>query len=278
MSKKGYGLALMAAVVGRLVNRPALVTFHGGLSQDYFPRSEWSLARSAFRLLFLTAGEVACDSEPIREAILKYGIRPEKVSSIATFSPQYLDFTPAPLSERVEKFLQEHPRVIVSYVSFRPEYRLDILREGMRRYRAIDPEAGFVWLGFPGKEMQAAEDFVASWPGEEQATLLLLGNLNHDEFLSFLSRCFLYLRTPECDGVAASVLESLALRVPVVASENGRRPAGVVTYRDGDAVDMVEKLCFVREHYDSVKQSLQSEMGEDNVARMADWLVGNTIP
>ena len=277
MSKKGYWLAMAAALVGRTVNHPALVTFHGGLSQDYFPRYERSLAHSGFYALFRMAGEVACDSEPIREAIIKYGIRPEKVTSIATFSPQYLDFARVTLPERVEKFLQQHPHVILSYVSFRPEYRLEVLREGMRRYRAIDPESGFVWLGFPGKEMPAAEEFVATWPAEEQATLQLLGNLNHDEFLSLLSRCFVYLRTPECDGVAASVLESLALKIPVVASENGRRPAGVVTYRDTDAADMVEKLRFVRDQYENVKQSLQSDTGDDNVGRMADWLVGNLV-
>jgi glycosyltransferase involved in cell wall biosynthesis len=147
----------------------------------------------------------------------------------------------------------------------------------MQRYRALDPDAGFIWLGFPGKEMPAAEEFVSTWPADEQATLLLLGNLNHDEFLSLLSRCFVYLRTPECDGVAASVLESLALKIPVVASENGRRPVGVVTYRDTDAADMVEKLSFAREHYEKVIQSLQSETGDDNVGRMADWLVGNLV-
>jgi glycosyltransferase involved in cell wall biosynthesis len=277
MSKKGYWLAMAAALTGRLVNRPALVTFHGGLSQDYFPRHDNSLAHFAFYALFRMAGEVACDSDPIRDAILKYGIRPEKVSSIATFSPQYLEFARVELAERVQSFLRDHRRVVLSYVSFRPEYRLDVLREGMQRYRALDPEAGFIWLGFPGKEMPAAEEFASTWPAEEQATLLLLGNLTHDEFLSLLSRCFVYLRTPACDGVAASVLESLALKVPVVASANGRRPAGVVTYNDTDAADMVEKLRFVREHYDKVKESLQSNAGEDNVGRMADWLVGNLI-
>ena len=277
MSKKGYWLAMAAALTGRLLNRPALVTFHGGLSQDYFPRHDRSVTHFAFYALFRTAGEVACDSDPIREAIIKYGIRPEKVASIATFSPQYLEFARVEMAKRVEKFLREHPRVLLSYVSFRPEYRLDVLREGMRRYRALDPEAGFIWLGFPGKEMPAAEEFVRSWTAEEQATLLLLGNLTHDEFLSLLSRCFVYLRTPACDGVAASVLESLALKIPVVASANGRRPTGVVTYNDTDAADMVEKLRFVREQYDKVRESLQSDASDDNVGRMADWLVGNLI-
>ena len=277
MSKKGYWLAMAAALTGRMVNRPALVTFHGGLSQDYFPRHDRSLARTAFYGLFRMAGEIACDSEPIRDAIIAYGIRPEKVSSIATFSPQYLQFAHVELPERVENFLRQHPRVMLSYVSFRPEYRLDVLREGMQRYRAIDPEAGFVWLGFPGKEMPAAEEFVRTWPADEQATLLLLGNLTHDQFLSLLSRCFVYLRTPACDGVAASVLESLGLKIPVVASQNGRRPAGVITYSDTDAADMVEKLRFAREHYGEVKASLRPDAGDDNVGRMADWLAGNLI-
>lgn len=275
MSKKGYLLALAAALTGRAMNRPAQVTFHGGLSQDYFPRHDRSLAHAAFAALFHLAGEIACDSEPIQDAIEQYGIRSEKVRSIATFSPQYLQFSPENLGERVEDFLQKHSRVFLSYVSFRPEYRLEILREGMRQHREQDPEAGYIWLGFPGKEMSAAEEFVKSWPTEERASLLLLGNLSHDQFLTLLSRSFVYLRTPACDGVAASVLESLALGIPVVASENGRRPMGVVTYFDTSAADMVAKLHFVREHYEDVKAAIEFDMSDDNVGRMADWLAGN---
>jgi len=278
MSKKGYWLAMAAAITGRLLGRPALVTFHGGLSQDYFPRHDRSLAHMAFYVLFRWAGEIACDSEPIRAAIIQYGIRPDKVRSIATFSPQYLEFAAVDLPERVESFLQKYPRVFLSYVSFRPEYRLDVLREGMRRYRALDAGAGYIWLGFPGKEMPAAEEFVANWPAEERASLLLLGNLTHDEFLTLLSRCYVYLRTPECDGVAASVLESQGLKIPVVASENGRRPAGVISYKDTDAADMVDKLKFVREHYEEVQAGLGSHTDDDNVGRMADWLVDDLAP
>lgn len=274
MSKKGYALALAAVLTGRAMNRPALITFHGGLSQDYFPRHDRSMAHKAFKALFRMAGEIACDSETIRDAIVAYGIAPEKVQAIATFSPQYLQFTPVALPEPIEGFLKSHSRVFFSYVSFRPEYRLEILREGMRRYREQDPEAGFIWLGFPDKERVAAENFVNAWPEEERRSLLLLGNLNHDQFLTLLSQSFVYLRTPACDGVAASVLESLALGVPVVASENGRRPAGVITYNDTSSTDMLEKLKFVRDHYDEVKAGLSLDTSDDNVGRMADWLVG----
>src|SRR6185295_11894061 len=55
-------------------------------------------------------------------------------------------------------------------------------------------------------------------------------DLDHDAFLTALTRSAIYVRTPITDGVASSVLESMALGIPVVACENGTRPAGVLTY------------------------------------------------
>ena len=275
MSKKGYLLALAAVLVGRVVFRPTLLTFHGGLSQDYFPRKDSLKLRLAFRWLFGLAGGIACDSTEIERAIKDYGIDPERVTSIATFSSQYLNFTPEALSPEINRFLDEHDPVFFSYVSFRPEYRLEVLRNGMSLFRKRYPKAGFIWLGFPEKEMASAREFVQDWQADERQSLLLLGNLTHDEFLTLMTRCFACLRTPACDGVAASVLEALALGVPVVASENGRRPAGVMTYEEQSADDMFEKLCFVTENYGAVK-STQPHTADDNVGRMAEWLVGDS--
>jgi len=274
MSKKGYLLAMIAVLVGRILGRPALLTFHGGLSQDYFPRRDsWKLYQ-AFRLLFGLAGAVACDSAEIKQAIERYGIPSSKVIAIATFSPQYLHFQTAVLPVEAEEFLSRRRPVFFSYVSFRPEYRLDTLREGMSLFRKNHPLAGFVWLGFPGNELPSARKFVAAWPPEERDSLLLLGNLNHDQFLTLMTRCFGVLRTPACDGVAASVLEALALGVPVVASENGRRPADVITYEDASSEDMCSKLLYLVENHATVKTGLAGIPSIDNVGQMADWLSG----
>jgi len=277
MSKKGYVLALIAALAGRLVFHPALVTFHGGLSQDYFPRPDSHRLRFAFWLLFTLAGGIACDSADIKQAIVDYGISSDKVSAIATFSSQYLSFTPALLSHEIEEFLRQRDPVFFCYVSFRAEYRLEVLRDGMANFRKLYPKAGFVWLGFPEKEMPAVRKFVEDWPHDERQSLLLLGNLTHDEFLTLMSRSFACLRTPACDGVAASVLESLTMGIPVVASENGRRPAGVVTYDEMNADDMVAKLRYVAENYDQVKARTRLSEAEDKVGLMANWLAGESV-
>ena len=274
MSKKGYILALIAVLAGRLAFHPAVITFHGGLSQDYFPRTDSARLRFAFWLLFALAGRIACNSKEIKQAIVDYGIRPEKVSAIATFSAQYVQFTPAKLSPEIEAFLAQRDPVFFCYVSFRTEYRLEILREGMAKFRKLCPRAGFIWLGFPEKEMPAARKFVEGWPADERESLLLIGNLTHEEFLTLLARCFACLRTPACDGVAASVLESLSLGIPVIASENGRRPAGVITYEEMSADDMVAKLRFVTENYQQVKARARVSDTDDNVSLMTNWVIG----
>jgi len=273
-SPKGYLLALAAVLVGRLCFRPARVTFHGGLAQRFFPRLDSLRLRWAFKLLFHLAGGIACDSAEIARAIASYGINSQKIAAIATFSAQYLEFEPVPLSLEIDSFLRGHSPVFFSYVSFRPEYRLGTLREAMTLVRRQFPQAGFIWLGFPEKEMPAAREYVNNFSTEEQESLLLLRNLEHDTFLSLLSRCTAYVRTPACDGVSASVLESLALKIPVIASENGRRPQGVLTYQELDVDGLCSAMIYVARHRELVRARIEVSTGDDNVGRMADWLTG----
>ena len=62
----------------------------------------------------------------------------------------------------------------------------------------------------------------------------LLGSVPHDTFLTLLSRSLAYIRTPVTDGICSSVLESLKLKVPVLASDNGTRPTGTALWKEGD--------------------------------------------
>jgi len=272
-SKTGYVLALLAALVGRLSGRPIALSWQGGLQQKFFPRQQGTLLREIYRLLFLLCGKIACNDEKIKQAIESYGIEPNRISAIPAFSRQNLLFERVPLDSQVELFLTSHHPVFFCYVSFRPEYQLEMLREAMKKFRRHSAQAGYIWLGFPAKEIPLVQRFVAEWPASEKGSLLLLGNLNHDAFSTLLERCFAYIRTPACDGVAASVLESLALGVPVVASENHNRPPQVTTYRESSADDLCKKLAFVTEHYQHVKKYTRLDDAEDNIARTADWLL-----
>jgi glycosyltransferase involved in cell wall biosynthesis len=252
------------------------LSWRGGLQQKYFPREDNRSIKWAYQQLFRLAGHVSCDSLPIKRAIESYGIKSDRIVAIPPFSKQNLTFESKPLAAKVESFLSQRRPVFFCYVSFRPEYELPMLRDAMRNFRRDYPDAGFVWLGFPAKEMPAVQQYVAEWSDEERQGLLLLGNLSHDEFLTLLSRCTAYLRTPTCDGVAASVLESLALGVPVIASDNGSRPAGVTTYRDKDEADLRAKLGLAVEHYQQLKEQTRLDDAEDNIELTVNWLLGDS--
>jgi glycosyltransferase involved in cell wall biosynthesis len=274
-SKPGYILAFIASLVGRAAGKPVALSWHGGLQRRFFPRLEDHLPRWAFQLLFRLAGQISCNSMAVKRAIVRYGIESTRVAAIPGFSSRHLTFTKRSLSEPIEKFLGCHRPVFFCYVSFRPEYELPVLREAMSQVREHYPRAGFIWLGFPAKELPLAKAYVDGWPAHERGSLLLLGNLPHDEFLTLLGRSSAYVRTPTCDGVSASVLESLALGVPVVATENGHRPAGVMTYRAGDPTDLCAKLVTITSCHTRPTPEGQLEEAEDNIAKTVDWLLEN---
>jgi glycosyltransferase involved in cell wall biosynthesis len=274
-SKPGYALAIVAAIVGRLFFRPSTLSWRGGLQQKYFPREDSQALRAAYKLLFRLAGRISCDSVPIKNAIEAYGVAADRIVAIPPFSKQNLSFASQTLSAETELFLTQHTPVFFCYVSFRPEYDLGMLRHAMRNFRRDFPAAGFIWLGFPAKEMPAVTEYVSGWTEQEREGLLLLGNLTHDEFLTLLTRCSAYVRTPVCDGVAASVLESLALGIPVIASENGIRPQGVTTYGDKDEADMRAKLALVVNQYADLKAQTRLDEAEDNIDATVNWLLGN---
>jgi glycosyltransferase involved in cell wall biosynthesis len=274
-SRTGYILSLMAAVIGRLAGSPVVLSWRGGLHQRYFPRTK-GLVRWAYRLLFRVSGKISCNNQQVKEAIEQYGISPDRVVAIPAFSTHHVAFQPVLMERETEIFLASHHPAFFCYVSFRPEYDLPMLREAMRQFRQTYKRAAFIWVGFPSKEMPAVNEFVGRWQQEERQSLLLLGNLSHDEFLTLLNRSFAYIRTPACDGVSSSVLEALAFGVPVVASENGSRPQGVITYRTGDATDLCAKLADLMEHGNQLHRTQMQSAG-DNIAKTVDWLLGHPV-
>jgi peptidoglycan/xylan/chitin deacetylase (PgdA/CDA1 family)/glycosyltransferase involved in cell wall biosynthesis len=272
-SAKGYLLALSANLIGLSVGRPAIMTFHGGLPQSFFPRSDSHFLKVAYRLLFATAGSIICNSVEIKRAIESYGTNGSRIATIPGFSKQYLRFKNKPLPESAETFLSRYERTFLCFVCFRPEYALDCLIGAMQEFLKQQPDAGFIWLGFPTKELPQVEAYLCRLPDGRPKNLLVLENLDHDTYLTLLLRCFAFVRPAACDGVAASVLESMALNVPVVAAENGRRPEGVVTFRFADPVDISAKLQYVVDNYELVKRGTRVANIEDNVEQTAAWLL-----
>jgi len=240
-SWKGFALAASAALLGAVTAKPAVLTFHAGPSQQYFPRTS-GFWYHAFRVLFRSCGEVICNHEPVKKLIQAYGVAEENIHPIPAFSTQYAEEIPVPLPAEVEQFVAASSPLLFSYSMFRPEFTMPALFAGFAALRRAHPRAGLLVAGPP--EIPAVSQEQLRQLGIEGA-VLFPGNMPHAEFLTAVSRSSVFVRTHLRDGVCSSVLEALQLGVPVLAAEDGIRPPSVITYAPGDAADLEQKLLRV---------------------------------
>ena len=234
---KGYVIALLALLAARLWRRPALLTYGGGHQQTYFPAPYFSIRYLAFSLLFRIPIRIYCNSEKIKQVILTTGIAPERVLPIPHTSSEYVEFLPSDLPPDVQRFFASHDGVFFSYVCFRKEFELPFLAEAIRKIRAFAPNVGFLFVGPWERELPRMKNFLTAEKIED--VVFLMGSVAHDLFLDLLSHSLAYIRTPVTDGVCSSVLESLMLRIPVLAANNGTRPFGTELWQPGDTESLL---------------------------------------
>lgn len=263
-----YILAFLAMFFARLWRRPALLTYGGGHKQTYFPAPRFSLRHLAFSVLFRLPNRIYCNSEAVKKVLLTTGVSPERVLPIPHTSGYYTEFDPVPLPAGVDEFLRRHSGIFFSYVCYRKEFALEFLAEAVRRFRKLYPKTGFLWLGPWEREMSSMKEFLQK-EGIDDA-IYLMGSVPHEMFLNILSQSLAYIRTPVTDGVCSSVLESLKLKVPVLASENGTRPAGTEIWKEADVESLVALMKGAVENHEEFVARIPTIVLEDNAKKLAD--------
>jgi glycosyltransferase involved in cell wall biosynthesis len=269
-SKKGYVLALAALLVARIHGRPALLTYCGGHQQSYFPAPRVSFRHWAFAWLFRIPSRIYCNSDAVKQALLTTGINPVRVLPIPHFSTHYVEFTTAALPPAVEDFGRGYEGTFFVYLCYRKEYTLEFFAEAMRRFRAHFPGIGFLLVGTSAREVGALTRFLKEEKLEDAT--YITGSVPHDLFLTMLSRSLAYIRVPLTDGVCSSVLESLTLKVPVLASDNGTRPLGVELWQAGDIESLLNLMTAAVSNRESMVARIPAVPAEDNIRKLADDL------
>lgn len=276
-SPQGFLLALTAAVVNLLCGKRCVLTFHAGTDQIYFPRPKYPWLLPMFWVLFSIPRRIVCNSEAVRQKIQEYGIPARKILAIQAFSSQYLEFEPRRLDEPVEAFYGSFPVVVFSYINFRPKFHPLELLDGFARVADRRPECGLVLCGVGGYAEGDLEKAIRRRLEQPDLAgrVCVVDDLDHDRFLTALSRSSIFLRSHVSDGVCSSVLEALSLRVPVVAAENGQRPAGVLTYAATDAAHLASVLDDAIVRRERLAATLPAPEIPDTLTAEADVLTGS---
>jgi glycosyltransferase involved in cell wall biosynthesis len=189
--------------------------------------------------MFIACRKIICNDEKVKEKIVGYGIRPEKIIPIRAFSVQYLNYEPVSVNGALKQFMERKSPLISSYVFMRPEFFVEQMIDTIAEAIKKNPDLGLVILGLDDGFEEIRELIKKKCISDN---IFFAGDQTHDSFLTILSKSDIYLRTPVKDGVCSSVLEALSLKIPVVASENQRRPESVITYDNNDIADMVKVL------------------------------------
>ena len=221
-----------------------------------------------FKVTFLLAHAVICNSQDVKRVLRAYA-RPDKIHIIPAFSVQYLAYREVELDVPLERFLKARSPLISTYLCFRDGFFTETVVEAFSRLVSEWPNLGLAIVGTgPGRD-----EFERGLRRNQlENHVMLAGDLHHDAFMTLLRRTAVHLRTPITDGVSATVLEALSLGVPVVASDNGARPAGVLVYSAANAARMAETLAQSLRHRDELVAALPPLAVEDTASFEVDLL------
>ncbi|MFN2512079.1 MAG: glycosyltransferase family 4 protein [Pyrinomonadaceae bacterium] len=214
----GLGLACCS-----LPGRRAVLTFHSGgypLSAAGQSARPYSLRGFVFRRF----DKIIAVNEQIVEMFRRFGVPSQRIQLIL---PHALSTPPleTELPGTIKSFFTSHGPVILSVGLLEPEYDLALQIEALGRVRPQFPNAGLVIIGSGSLEADLRRQIDEKPYGPH---VLLCGDVPHDATLRAITKSDLFLRTTLHDGDSISVREALHLGVPVIATDNGMRPEGVV--------------------------------------------------
>ena len=121
-----------------------------------------------------------------------------------------------------------------------PEYDLPLQIDTLAKIRERWPGAGLVIIGAGSLEADLRRA-IAAVPWAEH--ILLAGDVPHAVTLKAMAEAAMLLRTTLYDGDSVSVREALRLGTPVIATDNGMRPAEVRLIPVNDAAAL-ERAVF----------------------------------
>jgi glycosyltransferase involved in cell wall biosynthesis len=218
LSKRLLGLGLVCSLMPQ---SKSVLTFHSGgypstsAGQSTGPGSLAGFVLRRFDRLIGVNPE-------IMEFFRKLRVAPDCARLISPYA-----FTPEPsagLPEPLNSFFAQHRPILISVGLLEPEYDLPLQIEVLGEIRKKFPTAGLVIIGSGSLE---ADLRIRVQTKPYAAHLMLSGDVAHAATLAAIARADVMLRTTLYDGDAISVREALGLGTPVIASDNGMRPAGV---------------------------------------------------
>ncbi len=258
-------LLSLAWICAARPGKKSVLTFHSG----GFPSTPegQALGPTSFAGFVMRRfdGLIAVNSE-ILNFFLRLGAQPQRARLISPYAFIANDSTAEPLQEPLEAFFANHSPVMISVGLLEPEYDLPLQIEVLPRVREHFPNAGLLLIG-SGSLESALRSLIAASPCQQY--ILLAGDVPHALTMQAVSRANLMLRTTLYDGDALSIREALQLGTPVIASDNGMRPDGVILVPKSDAGALLRAIQQELER--PIERKQMASPDESNIQSVLDF-------
>lgn len=232
---------ILPLVAARIARRPSVLSIAGG--EFHTAVTGYRGARRRIVRFILTRPQlvVACTDE-IAEALLAIGVRRLRVVTVSNALPLRLDpRADQVLPPEIAEFADAHDPLIASISGWYGLYGSQDLVEAVRELRISNPRLGLVLMVKGGGDADFRAGLLDRLTRDGLRDAVVV---REDERAVFpiLRRADAFVRTPHHEGDAISVREALAVGTPVVASDVGFRPSGVVRYRPADPTHLAARL------------------------------------
>jgi len=232
-------LPLLAA---RLSRKASALSIVGGELPEVVSSSTWLKQKLLQIILSLPSKVVACHIEN-EHALRQLGVTSERILVISNALPQRSgeDALADILPDSALVFCDSHRPIIVSVTAWYPHYGAMELVQAAAGLRRLYPRLGLLLIFKEGGDTEFTKRFHAFLENRYLTEHVLVLH-NVPSVMALLRRADVFVRTPHSEGDSMSVREALLEGLPVIASDVGYRPPGVVLFRPGDSDDLQVQL------------------------------------
>ncbi|MDQ6704332.1 MAG: glycosyltransferase [Acidobacteriota bacterium] len=205
-----------------LRGKKTVLTFHSGGYPDT-PEGQAATSSGFAAFVFRRMDRIIAVNQAIQDLFRRFGVPAGRIRLIPPYSIPAEQGSPE-MPPNLQHFLDARHPLLLTVGLLEPEYDLPLQIEALGRILDRHPTAGLLIAG-AGSLHSQLEALIASKP--YASNILLYGDMPHSLTLHLLRACGILLRTTLYDGDSVAVREALHFGTPVIASDNGMRPAGV---------------------------------------------------
>jgi glycosyltransferase involved in cell wall biosynthesis len=229
ISKRVLGFIAACAFFGR--SKSVLTMHSGGYALE---NAETAKPFSSHGIVFRKFERIVCVNPLMIEMFRKFGVKKNRLRLIYPFVLQSPDSS-VEVSATLKDFAEKHKPFLLTVCLLEDTYDLFMQIDAMEKITSVFPDAGLMIVGSGSLEEKLKEAVAAK---SFSQNIFLTGDVEHKITLHLIRRADVLLRTTLFDGDAIAVREALHLGTPVVATDNGMRPAGVhlMPMHDADAL------------------------------------------